>query len=143
MIRSIFHLAFPVRDLEEAKKFYVDIFGSKIGREQGTWVDILFLGNQLTLHERPSEVLPDGKQGVRHFGAILLWKDWETLAQNLTLRDVNFKLKPTVSNIGTDAEQAKMLLNDPSGNMIELKAYRNLGAALELEQFSNEAIDGF
>lgn len=131
----MFHLAFPVHNLEEVKKFYVDIFGSKIGRERDTWVDILFLGNQLTLHERPSEVLPEEKQGVRHFGAILSWEDWETLAESLTLREVNFKLKPTVYNIGTDTEQAKMLLSDPSGNMIELKAYRNFAVALELEQF--------
>ncbi|MHC5676785.1 MAG: hypothetical protein ACYTXL_33805 [Nostoc sp.] len=73
------------------------------------------------------------EHGVRHFGAVLAWSDWETLANRLDEMRVQFKVKPNVSGVGTDAEQAKMLLSDPSGNTIEVKAYRNLSVALEIK----------
>ncbi len=133
MFRPIFHLAFPVRDLEEAKKFYVTTFDARVGRVREKWLDIFLFEGQITLHERPSEVLSLGKHGVRHFGAILAWHDWEALANRLDEMRVKFKVKPNVSFVDTDAEQAKMVLFDPSGNVIEVKAYRNLSVALEME----------
>ncbi|MBP5975037.1 VOC family protein [Brasilonema sp. CT11] len=133
MFRPIFHLAFPVRNLEESKNFYVNTFGAKIGRVRDKWIDIFLFEAQITLHERPSEVLPMTEHGVRHFGAVLAWSDWEALANRLNEMRVQFKVKPNVSFVGTDAEQAKMLLSDPSGNVIEVKAYRNLSVALEME----------
>jgi len=133
MFRPIFHLAFPVRDLEESKNFYITTFGAKIGRVRDKWLDIFLFEAQITLHERPSEVLPMREHGVRHFGAILAWSDWETLANRLDEMKVQFKVKPNVSGVGTDAEQAKMLLSDPNGNVIEVKAYRNLSVVLEIK----------
>lgn len=73
------------------------------------------------------------EHGVRHFGAVLEWSDWETLANRLDEMRVQFKVKPNVSGMGTDAEQAKMLLSDPSGNAIEVKDYRNPSVALEIK----------
>ncbi|MCG6134660.1 MAG: VOC family protein [Nostoc sp. LLA-1] len=133
MFRPIFHLAFPVRELEESKNFYVTTFGAKVGRIRDKWLDIFLFEAQITLHERPSEVLPIEEHGVRHFGAVLAWSDWETLANRLDEMRIQFKVRPNVSGVDTDAEQAKMLLSDPSGNAIELKAYRNLSVALEIK----------
>ncbi|MBN4004899.1 MAG: VOC family protein [Nostoc sp. LPT] len=133
MFRPIFHLAFPVQDLEEAKKFYVTTFGARVGRVRDKWIDIFLFEGQITLHERPSEVLSAREHGVRHFGAILAWRDWEALALSLNKMRVQFKVKPNVYGVGTNAEQAKMLLSDPSGNVIEVKAYRNPSVALEME----------
>ncbi|GAB1537926.1 VOC family protein [Scytonema sp. NUACC21] len=134
MFRPIFHLAFPVRDLEECKNFYVNTLGAKVGRVRDKWIDIFLFEGQITLHERPFEVLPIGKHGVRHFGAILAWRDWEVLALRLNEMKVEFEVKPYVSGVGTDIEQAKMLLSDPSGNLIEVKAYRNPSVALEMDK---------
>ena len=133
MFRPIFHIALSVRDLEESKNFYVTTFGAKVGRVRDNWIDIFLFEAQITLHERPSEVLPMREHGVRHFGAVLAWHDWEALANRLDEMRVQFKVKPNVSGVDTDAEQAKMLLSDPSGNAIEVKAYRNLSVALEME----------
>jgi extradiol dioxygenase family protein len=133
MFRPIFHLAFPVQDLEESKTFYVTTFGARIGRVRDKWMDIFLFEGQITLHERPSEVLPTREHGVRHFGAILAWHDWEALALHLDEMKVQFKVKPNISGVGTNAEQAKMLLSDPSGNVIEVKAYRNPSVALEMK----------
>ena len=140
MFRPIFHLAFPVRDLEETKNFYVTTFGARVGRVRDKWIDIFLFEGQITLHERPSEVLPEGEHGVRHFGAVLAWRDWEALANRLDEMRIQFKVKPNVSGVGTGAEQAKMLLSDPSGNVIEVKAYRNPYVALEMEDLQECAV---
>lgn len=75
--RHCFHLALPVTDLGASERFYVDVLGAHIGRRTDAWIDVLLRGHQLTLHERPDEVLPCEAQGVRHFGVTLPWDVWE------------------------------------------------------------------
>lgn len=133
MQETIFHLAFPVRNLQEAKKFYVEVLGAGVGRQTAAWMDIMLYGAQITLHEKPEQVLPEEKNGVRHFGATLPWTRWQAVADGLRARAVSFRMPPTISHHGTPAEQAKLMLCDPSGNVIELKCYRNPAAALALE----------
>ena len=65
----ILHISMPVRDLEESRRFYVDVLGCEPGRVMDRAIDVFFFGAQLTLHERPDEVLAPEHQGVRHFGA--------------------------------------------------------------------------
>lgn len=125
MQRPIFHLSFPVRDLAAAKAFYCDFLGASIGRDNGQWADILLFGHQLTLHHRPAEVLSPELRGVRHFGAILPWHDWEALGAGLQRKGIVFVRPPTISDAGTMEEHGKMLFCDPSDNLIEIKAYRN------------------
>ena len=45
-----FHVAVPVYDLEEARKFYVNLLDCKIGRTSNQWVDFDFFGHQFVLH---------------------------------------------------------------------------------------------
>jgi len=123
--RPAFHLAFPVNDLEESKAFYLKYFDAKVGRETENWIDIHFYGHQLTLHQRPHETLPADLQGVRHFGVILSREEWETLAETLKRLGCEFLMEPIVRFEGTPEEDRKMLVADPSGNVIEMKAYRN------------------
>ncbi len=107
MKRPIFHLSFPVLDLDAAKTFYRDVLGATVGRDNGKWADIVLFGHQLTLHNRPSEVLASDQRGVRHFGVILSWQEWETLREKLENEGCNFLFLPTISNSGTDQENGK------------------------------------
>ena len=53
MIRSttsLFHLAFHVRDLDVARRFYGQVLGCTEGRSTATWVDFDLHGHQLSLH---------------------------------------------------------------------------------------------
>lgn len=129
----VFHLSFPVRDLAAAKAFYCGVLGARVGRDNEKWADILLFGHQLTLHQRPDEVLSPELRGVRHFGAILPWSEWEALANAIEAAGARFVSPPTVSFPGTPREQGKLLLCDPSDNLIELKAYRNAHAAFGTE----------
>ncbi|MCU0753508.1 MAG: glyoxalase [Xanthomonadales bacterium] len=139
MDRPIFHLSFPVLDLDAAKAFYCDVLGATVGRDNANWADIILFGHQITLHHRPSEVLSPAQRGVRHFGAILAWQDWVTLGEKLRHEGCAFLRPPIISNPGTAQENGKMLLCDPSDNIIELKAYRNVWAVLGTQHQSTEA----
>ena len=129
--RYIFHLAFPVADLNTSKQFYVRILGASIGRENTEWLDILLWGHQITLHLRPDEVLSRERQGKRHFGVVLPWSEWQRLAERIRTEGIAFYSEPEVLLEGTPEEQAKFYLEDPSYNIIEIKAYRNFGATLK------------
>jgi extradiol dioxygenase family protein len=127
-MRPIFHLAFPVSDLAEAERFYVTNLGAIVGRRTAAWIDLLLFGHQLTIHERPEEVLGPEARGVRHFGLILASDDWHALAESLSAKRVAFVRGPSIEHQGTVLEEGKILLADPSGNLIELKTYRNFEA---------------
>lgn len=134
-LRVLFHLAVPVTDLEDARRFYVNVLGCSIGRFSETWVDYDFFGHQLTTHlvedalvdEYVNEV--DGERiPVRHFGAILEWEQWHVLRDELTDRKVDFLIGPTIRFRKKPEEQATMFISDPSGNVLEFKSFRDMDA---------------
>lgn len=130
MTRPPFHLSFPVDDLDACRTFYAELLGASVGRVTEEWVDIVIWGHQLTLQLRPDEVLAPSKSGSRHFGVILPWEAWSATAERLTDRGCTFMTPPTVSHAGTPKEQGKLYLEDPAGNVIEIKAYRDVAAAI-------------
>lgn len=132
--RPRFHLAFPVHDLAEARRFYGEILGCREGRAAERWVDFDFQSHQISAHLRPEECNParcneiDGKQvPVRHFGLILHWDDWHALAARLRALGVAFVIEPGIRFAGETGEQATMFLLDPSGNALEFKSFRDDG----------------
>jgi hypothetical protein len=127
---ALFHLAFPVRDLAEARAFYGGLLGCAEGRSCDAWVDFDFHGHQVVAHLAPGECRPaatgevDGDAvPVRHFGAILALAEWEALAERLRGAGTPFIVEPHVRFKGAVGEQATMFLLDPSGNALEFKAF--------------------
>ena len=51
-----FHLAFPVKDLSETKKFYTQVLGCTLGRSSNHWIDFNLFGHQVVAHLNPDEV---------------------------------------------------------------------------------------
>jgi extradiol dioxygenase family protein len=51
-MRTSFHLAYHVRDLDEARAFYGTLLGCQEGRSTETWVDFDFFGEQATMFFR-------------------------------------------------------------------------------------------
>lgn len=119
-MRPVFHLSFPVQDLEAAVAFYADVLGGVVGRRLERSVDVQLFGAQLTLQDMPGDVL-DPMPRSRHFGATIGWAEWEELSARLD----RFVEPPTRSHVGERREQAKLMITDPSGNLIEIKAYRD------------------
>ena len=124
-----FHLAFPVRSLDEARSFYGGVMGCPEGRSSECWVDFDFYGHQIVAHlstgpevEATSEV--DGQSvPIRHFGVIMEMPDWEDLAARLKAAGTQFIVEPQVRFKGKPGEQATCFFLDPSGNALEFKAF--------------------
>lgn len=128
----LFHLAFPVKNLEETLIFYRDVLGCKTGRSSDKWIDFNFWGHQVVAHLSPGEAGKSSLNDVdghavpaKHFGLILEWEQWEELAQRLEEKGVEFIIEPYIRFEGEPGEQGTMFFKDPSGNALEFKAFRN------------------
>jgi extradiol dioxygenase family protein len=124
-----FHIAFPVDDLEAARRFYGELFGCPEGRSADHWIDFNLYGHQIVAHLAP-DAAPgratnpvDGEAvPVPHFGVVLPMSDWRALADRLQAAEVDFVIAPIVRFAGERGEQATMFLLDPAGNALEFKA---------------------
>ena len=129
-----FHLAFPVRDLAEARAFYGDLLGCPEGRSSDQWIDFNFYGHQIVAHLSPEECNANGATSavddhavpVRHYGAVLPMDVWERLADKLVQAKTKFVIEPYVRFKGQVGEQATMFFMDPSGNALEFKSFKNM-----------------
>jgi len=130
-----FHLAFPVRDIEEARQFYVGVLGCGEGRSAPDWVDFDFYGHQVVAHLAPDEcghkqtsAVDDHQVPVRHFGAVLSIPQWEAMATKLKAVGTKFVIEPYTRFKGEVGEQSTMFFMDPSGNAIEFNAFANMSS---------------
>lgn len=128
-MKSAFHLAYHVRDLDASRAFYGDLLGCREGRSTDTWVDFDFFGHQISLHlGEPFPVTNTGRVGahlvpIPHLGVVLGMSDWQALADRLTSRGLPFVIPPSLRFAGEPGEQATMFFLDPSGNPIEVKGF--------------------
>ena len=80
-MQALFHLAFNVTNLDQARTFYRDILGCDEGRSTDTWVDFSFFQHQLSLHlGEPFKTSNTGHVGehlvpMPHFGLVLALPD--------------------------------------------------------------------
>ena len=127
---SKFHLALPVDDLAEARRFYGEVLGCPEGRSSDTWIDFDLHGHQIVTHlverriERAGEGHVDGVAvPIPHFGLMMSREEFDALAERLRKAGVKFLMEPAVRYRGKRSEQATMFFLDPSGNALEFKAY--------------------
>ena len=112
---SPFHLAIPVKDLDETLAFYEELLQCSRGRESGDWVDLNFLGHQLVLHRVERAALDDIDTNpvdgeyvpVPHFGVVLDWDVFESLTERLAVQKCDFAIPPTTRFEGRVGEQRK------------------------------------
>lgn len=128
-----FHLAFPVRDLAEARRFYGELLGCPEGRSSPEWVDFNFYGHQIVAHLAPEDTGTSQRNAVdghgvpvRHFGVVLSMDDWHAAADKLRAAGTQFVIEPYIRFKGEVGEQATMFFMDPSGNALEMKAFANI-----------------
>lgn len=130
--RPLFHLAFRVDDLATTRNFYVDVLGCRVGRESATWIDFDFFGYQITAHCLGADVAAptnsvDGHDiPIPHFGLIMSWEDWHRAVDHMNYIGVRFRVAPHIRFKDGPGEQATFFLEDPSGNCLEFKAFKNI-----------------
>ncbi len=126
-----FHLAFPIVNLADTRKFYTETLGCRVGRESSRWIDFDFFGHQITGHLSAPDAgvghnAVDGDQvPVRHFGAVLPWAVWQELADKLVRMGVPFFIAPRIRFVGEPGEQGTFFIKDPSDNALEFKSFKD------------------
>lgn len=128
-----FHIAIPVHDLKIAHAFYKNVLLCSEGRSDKKWVDLNLYGHQLVIHETGQLQNTDFNNAVDghdvpipHYGVVLKWDDWNTLAKRLEENGVVFLIEPYIRFEGLPGEQATLFFLDPSGNALEFKSFRNI-----------------
>ena len=124
-MQDVFHLAVPVRDLDEAHEFYVTKLGCKLARRYDDRITLDFFGDQLVCHlsdawDRQLQLYP------RHFGVTFRHKeDFDRLLRLVEVRQLSC-VHPTSKRFeGTVEEHLTVVLADPSNNVIEFKHYHD------------------
>ncbi|MEJ7847767.1 MAG: VOC family protein [Pyrinomonadaceae bacterium] len=132
-MNNIFHLAFPVHDLDSARAFYGGVLECEEGRSSGHWIDFNLYGHQIVTHLSSGFVRQNAANNVDadavpipHFGIVLPMDDWKKLADNLKSKGVEFVIEPKIRFAGEVGEQATMFFLDPSGNALEFKGFADL-----------------
>jgi uncharacterized protein len=134
---NLFHLAFPVHNLDDARKFYGDILECEEGRSSDHWIDFNFFGHQIVAHlAENSGVVHRNKVDVDsvpvpHFGIILPMNEFKDFAEKLKSKGVEFIIEPKIRFAGEVGEQSTMFFLDPSGNALEFKAFADFSQVFE------------
>lgn len=129
-----FHLAIPVHDLALARKFYSEVLECPEGRSDEQWVDFDFFGHQLVIHyqerEQSTNIYTNSVDAhevpIPHFGIVLEWDHWEILAKRLKSLNISFIIEPYIRFKDQPGEQATMFFEDPCGNALEFKAFKDI-----------------
>jgi uncharacterized protein len=131
-MNNLFHLAFPVKDLEEARKFYGGVLECEEGRSSAEWIDFNLFGHQIVTHLAPDATGVKHKNEVDadhvpipHFGIVLPMNEWKAFAEKLKSKGVEFIIEPKIRFAGEKGEQATMFFLDPSGNALEFKGFND------------------
>ncbi|HMJ07618.1 MAG TPA: VOC family protein [Pyrinomonadaceae bacterium] len=137
-MKNLFHLAFPVNDLEKAREFYAGVLGCPEGRSSEKWIDFDLFGHQIVAHLAPesagvrsSSRVDADSVPVPHFGIVLSMENWKSLAAKLTAKGVDFVIEPKIRFAGEAGEQATMFFLDPSGNALEFKGFNDFSSVFK------------
>ncbi|WP_413231449.1 VOC family protein [Microbulbifer variabilis] len=117
-----FHLSFVVPDLKKAREFYVNLLGCAVGRDTGEWIDVIFYGHQITIHQERDGIVA---KPIDHFGPLLEKEQWGEVLALLKANSIPFVLEPLVKGENSENEAGKFVVKDPEGNLLEFKYYNN------------------
>jgi len=127
MNASMIHLSIPIKDIASTLRFYQDILGCTITRQQIDRLDIDFFGHHLVAQlseleaSHKSITIGRGNYPLRHFGVIVTPDIYDRMLTNLNDAKVEFAMAPDRIFIGTPREQSVFLVFDYSGNAVEVK----------------------
>jgi uncharacterized protein len=129
MNQVIFHLAFPITDIPQAKSYYIDGLGCILGRENPQALILNLYGHQLVAHITKEALTPQRGIYPRHFGLIFtLEADWEALLERALFKQLPFREQAKNRFVETPLEHRTFFLEDPFYNLMEFKYYRHAEA---------------
>lgn len=137
MSQVLFHLAFPVTDIDQTKAFYVNGLGCIAGRETHHALILNLYGHQLVAHVTKEPLTPQRSIYPRHFGLIFTSeRDWENLLERAQRQQLLFREEPKHRFPGLPTEHRTFFLEDPFHNLMEFKYYRYTEAVFGEREFA-------
>jgi extradiol dioxygenase family protein len=137
MSPTLFHLAFPVNDIEQTKAYYVEGLGCGLGRENKLSVILNLYGHQLVAHLTEELLLPQKGIYPRHFGLVFTaLEDWQALLNRAQHNQLTFYQQPKQRFVGTPLEHHTFFLVDPFQNLMEYKYYAQPSAIFGDREFN-------
>ncbi|PUT40449.1 glyoxalase [Legionella taurinensis] len=123
-MNAIFHLAFPVHDFNQAKRFYQQQLGFELGRESAHALIFKFGNHQIVGHKVDDPLPLQAGIYPRHFGLIFLERrEFDHFIGRLNQQAVAYEIPPKIRFPGTTIEHHSFFLRDPSNNLLEFKHY--------------------
>jgi uncharacterized protein len=123
---NAFHLAIPTRDLDEAQAWYVGGLGCHLARRYDDRITLDFFGDQVVCHLSDAWVRDPQDLYPRHFGVTFRQREeWDAVRNVAEARGLTF-FRPVQPRFeGQPEEHLTFVLQDPSGNLLEFKWYRD------------------
>lgn len=129
MNKTLFHLAFPVKNITQTKEFYVEGLGCQIGRENPKAIVLNFYGHQIVAHVIQEDIIAQNGIYPRHFGLIFTEEgDWQLLLERIQQKQIKFYQLPKIRFTGKATEHRTFFLEDPFFNILEFKFYHHSAA---------------
>ena len=120
---DVFHLAIPVRDLDEAQHFYVTLLGCHLARRYDDRITLDFFGDQVVCH-LSDQVEADPTLYPRHFGVTFReGEDFDSLHHLCVQRKIEMFREVSTRFEGLVEVHRTFVLRDPSDHLIEFKHY--------------------
>ena len=121
---TIFHLSFPVENIADTKRFYIEGLGCEAGREGKGSLILNLKGHQLVAHVVKDPAAPQVGIYPRHFGLTFPSEDeWEGLLARAKAQQLTFHQQPKHRFKGERIEHRTFFLADPFHNLLEFKYY--------------------
>jgi len=136
MMNTLFHLSFPLHDLEQAQFFYCNQLGCKLGRKSDNALIVQMGMNQLVGHKIESPLPLQEGIYPRHFGLIFLEKaEFDEFILQINSKGISYEIPLKIRFANTRLEHRSFFLKDPSNNLLEFKHYTYPSAIFGEETF--------
>ncbi len=137
MSEVIFHIAFPIANIPDTERFYIDGLGCTAGRQTRNSIILNLYGHQLVGHTITEPL--DVQTGIypRHFGIVFTTlTDWQAIHDRARDRNLNFYQSAKHRFPGEITEHRTFFLADPVANLLEFKYYRHPEAVFGAREFT-------
>ena len=137
IIEPTIRIGIVVLDLKDTLFFYTERLGCSIVRELDEVVELDFFGYLVTLYLRDdceSDAFGHADSIQPYFGLTVGWEDWHKAVDHLSYVGTNFKIESKKGPRVEDGEQAVLILEDPSGNILKFVAFRRPDQSRDVEE---------
>lgn len=116
----MFHLSLPVEQFDECLAFYTTCFDARVVWLNKATANLFVFGGQLTLHDSPISDMSAAARISMHFGQVVSSHAWLELHAKIMKSD--YKPIKTIMADGVAITRSKLLIRDPSGNIVEINS---------------------